>query len=230
MTDHIAPLAQPSPRLIRLVITLALAGLFSGLLIVGVYEITLAPITANREASLRRAVLEVIPGSTRMQPLVWGGTTLDPVVKPEAGALVIYAGYDDAGVFQGYGIPAHGPGFQDDIALIFGYAPAERKIVGLVILESRETPGLGDKIYKDEAWVTAFRSLAVDPEVVVVKDGAQTANQIDAITGATISSNAVVKIVNAANGEWLERMPEPGAEPPLMNTTSEAEAVPEGDE
>ncbi len=63
------------------------------------------------------------------------------------------------------------------------------------ILDSRETPGLGDKIYKDAAFVANFASLSVDPEIVAVKKGNKSApNQIDAITGATISSKAVVKI------------------------------------
>ena len=171
MSGHTAPVAAPAPNSFRLVLTLALAGLFSGLLIVSVYQVTLGPITAHREASLRRAVLEVVPGSTRMQPLVWADGVLVPEADPDPGAEVIYAGYDDGGAFQGYAVTGSGPGFQDNIALIFGYRPAERTTSGLVILESRETPGLGDKIYKDESWVAAFRSLAVDPQVEAVKDG-----------------------------------------------------------
>jgi electron transport complex protein RnfG len=75
------------------------------------------------------------------------------------------------------------------------------------ILDSRETPGLGDKIYKDAAFVANFASLSVDPEIVAVKKGNKSApNQIDAITGATISSKAVVKIINTANALWLPRL------------------------
>jgi electron transport complex protein RnfG len=71
------------------------------------------------------------------------------------------------------------------------------------VLESRETPGLGDRIYKDQAFVDQFRDLAVEPAVVLVKEAPTAPNQVDAITGATISSTAVVKIVNAGNEEWL---------------------------
>jgi electron transport complex protein RnfG len=50
----------------------------------------------------------------------------------------------------------------------------------------------------------------VDPEIVAVKKGTKTQpNQVDAITGATISSKAVVRIINEANQRWLERLSDP---------------------
>jgi len=75
------------------------------------------------------------------------------------------------------------------------------------ILESRETPGLGDKIYKDADFVANFRSLSVEPEILAVKKGTKSAaNEVDAITGATISSKAVVRIINEGNAKWLPRL------------------------
>ena len=54
--------------------------------------------------------------------------------------------------------------------------------------------------------------VAVEPQVELVKGGGDGPHQVDAITGATISSRAVVDIVNAAGGEWWERLAaeEPG--------------------
>jgi electron transport complex protein RnfG len=82
------------------------------------------------------------------------------------------------------------------------------------ILESRETPGLGDKIYKDLSFVSSFESLSIDPEIRALKKGKRSApNEIDAITGATISSKAVVRIINEANQLWQPRIDQaPGAE------------------
>ena len=74
------------------------------------------------------------------------------------------------------------------------------------VLESRETPGLGDKIIKDADFVGAFRDLAVEPAIVAVKSGRSRDNEVDAISGATISSKAVVKIINASNQRWMERI------------------------
>ncbi|MHC4142111.1 MAG: FMN-binding protein, partial [Planctomycetota bacterium] len=53
-----------------------------------------------------------------------------------------------------------------------------------------------------------------EPEIVVVKDGRDADNEVDAITGATISSKAVVKIINEANTRWLDLLPPPESVPP----------------
>jgi electron transport complex protein RnfG len=77
----------------------------------------------------------------------------------------------------------------------------------MAILESRETPGLGDKIYKDAAFVANFDSLSIDPEIVTVKKGRKSApNEVDAITGATISSKAVARIIQQGNLRWAPRL------------------------
>jgi electron transport complex protein RnfG len=208
---------------LRLVLTLAIAGLISGLAIIGIYETTLPTITDNKARELRAAVFKVLPGVTRMQPLVYRDNDL-VVDEPGKDEPVVYGGYDDEGRFVGYAIPGAGPGFQDTIGLLYGYTPAQRLVLGMEILESRETPGLGDKIYKDADFVGEFGALAVDPEIVAVKKGTSTsANEIDAITGATISSKAVVRIINETNTAWSDRLPPPGDEPTLGPATDGVE-------
>lgn len=199
----------------RLVTTLALAGLLSGLAIVGAYEATRPRIAANQARALRAAVFEVVPGADKLQRLAWRDGRLEPAAGDAGGEPSIYAGYGADGRFLGYAIPGEGAGYQDVIVLLYGFDPARRRVVGMRVLESRETPGLGDRIYKDAGFVAAFRDLAVEPEIELVTDGATAANQVDGITGATISSRAVVRILNDANAEWLDRLFPPGAEPPL---------------
>ena len=211
-----ATAAPANPSSLRLVMTLAIAGLLSGIAIIGIYEVTLPTITANKAQELREAVLKVLPGVTQMQALVYRDGELVVVAEPEKDEPVIYGGHDDRGDFVGYAVPAAGPGFQDTIALLYGYKPRDRQVVGMEILESRETPGLGDKIYKDADFVAEFSALLVDPEIVAVKKGTKTgANQVDAITGATISAKAVVRIINEAHTAWSDKLPAPGSEPRL---------------
>ena len=211
-----APAATANPSSLRLVMTLAIAGLLSGIAIIGIYEATLPTITANKAQELREAVLKVLPGVTQMQALVHRDGELVVVAEPEKDEPVIYGGYDGRGGFSGYAVPAAGPGFQDTIALLYGYQPGARQVVGMEILESRETPGLGDKIYKDADFVAEFSALLVDPEIVAVKKGTKTGpNQVDAITGATISAKAVVRIINEAQSAWSDKLPAPGSEPRL---------------
>jgi Na+-translocating ferredoxin:NAD+ oxidoreductase subunit G len=208
---------QPAaPSSLRLVMTLAIAGLISGVAIIGIYESTLPTITANKARELREAVFKVLPGVTRMQALVYRDGRIMAIPEPDKDEPVIYGGYDDQGDFVGYAMPGAGPGFQDTIALLYGYLPDNNQIVGMEILESRETPGLGDKIYKDAEFVAEFSALSIEPEVVTVKKGTGTRdNQVDAITGATISSKAVVRIINETHVAWAEKLPAPGTEPPF---------------
>ena len=64
------------------------------------------------------------------------------------------------------------------------------------VLESKETPGLGDKIFKDTAFVAGSRGAAA-PLAGVKKDaGSGADNEVDMITGATISSRTVIGIIN----------------------------------
>jgi electron transport complex protein RnfG len=119
----------------------------------------------------------------------------------------VFAGYDEQGQFIGFAVTAEEPGFQDIIGGIFGYDPETEQIVGMEILESKETPGLGDKIFKDADFTAFFKALATEPEIVAVKKGErENPNEVEAITGATISSKAVVRMLNKGMGEWEEAM------------------------
>lgn len=205
------------PGSIRLVGSLAVAGFLAGIIIISVYLATLPTITANKARELREAVFKVLPGVTQMQPLHLEGEAL--VAGKGDEETTIFGGYDQEGKFIGYAIPNGGPGFQDTIRLLYGYLHTEKKVVGMEILESRETPGLGDKIFKDLVFVANFDNLSVEPEIVTVKKGTKSRpNEVDAITGATISSKAVVRIINEANVRWLKLLPRPGAEPKLAQT------------
>jgi electron transport complex protein RnfG len=208
-----------SPSSLRLVLTLAIAGLVSGIAIIGIYEATLPTITENKARELREAVFKVLPGVSQMQALVYRDGELVVVEMPDKDEPVVYGGYDEQGDFVGYAMPAAGPGFQDTIGILYGYNPAEKIVVGMEVLESRETPGLGDKIYKDAVFVGGFSSLSVEPEIVAVKKGTKSQpNEIDAITGATISSKAVVRIINETHAQWSAQLPAPGSEPQLKAT------------
>jgi electron transport complex protein RnfG len=192
--------------------TLGIAGMCSGLALVGIFLLTLPRIERNRAEALEAAIFEVLRGASARVAFVVREGVLARFESP-GGNLpkeeAIYAGYDDAGELLGFAIPAEGPGFQDTIKLIYGYDPARSRVVGMQVLESRETPGLGDKIVKDDAFLDCFRDLAISPDVVATKKGRRQDHEVDAISGATISSVAVVRIINQANGRWIDLLPEP---------------------
>lgn len=211
--------SQPSST--RLITTLGIASLLSGLAIVGIYELTLSTIASHKAEATQQAVHNVLPGITQFQPLVYHAGQLQPTADASSEAELIYAGYDNTGKLVGYAIPGEGPGYQDTIQLLYGYRPNDGLIVGMEVLASRETPGSGDKIQKDEEFLANFQSLAVDPKIVVVSNGSKSKpNEIDGISGATVSTNSVVAILNTSHRRWSERLPASGSEPLLPINTN----------
>ena len=194
-----------------MMVTLGIAGMCSGLAIVGIFLVTQPMIERNRAEALEAAIYRVLDGAkTRVAFVLREGKLArfespdDSLPKEEA----VYAGYDDAGGLVGFAVPTEGPGFQDTIKLLYGYSVERKRVVGMEVLESRETPGLGDKIIKDMSFVGNFRDLAVEPAIAAVKGGRSGENEVDAISGATISSVAVCNIINDSNQRWLERLAE----------------------
>jgi electron transport complex protein RnfG len=209
----------PGPSFFRLVATLGTAGLLSGLVLVGVYLVTKPRIERNQAEALQRAIFNVLPGTVKTMPLVLRGGQLavhDGKLADIAGEEAVFAGYGDGDTLVGYAIPGEGPGYMDTIGLIFGYDPERDVIVGMEVLESRETPGLGDKIITDDEFLGNFEALAVEPEIVPVKGGKTESNQVDCITGATISSESVVAILESSVKRWK----------PMLAGLNAAEEVP----
>ena len=197
--------AAPPPRTVeasslRLVSTLAVAGALAGLVIVVVHQWTQPRIEAHQAAVLRAAVYEVLGGPERYETafLVGDDFTTTPPPSADTAALErVYVGYDGGGRPVGVAVAGAKPGFQDVIRLIFGYDPRSGEVLGMKVLESKETPGLGDKIEKDSTFVAEFRGAATPLEGVKPGAGESDDNEIDMITGATISSRTIIEIINA---------------------------------
>jgi electron transport complex protein RnfG len=90
-----------------------------------------------------------------------------------------------------------GQGYADKIEMLVGFDPLVREITGIFVLEQKETPGLGNKIVTEE-WRRQFAAKPTDKPLAAVKGKAKADNEIDAITGATISAKAVTDIINTA--------------------------------
>ncbi|MHC4990676.1 MAG: FMN-binding protein [Planctomycetota bacterium] len=198
---------RPEPGPVRLVATLVVTSVLAGLILSSVYQITKPVIEAYKRQQLREGVFTVVPGSSRLRRFVLRGGDLVPATEDEVVAEpTVHAAFDDTGAFLGWAIAGDGPGFQDTIEVLFGYDPGAEQVTGMHILASRETPGLGDKIFKDEDFIANFDGLALEPTITVVKDGRDAAHEVDAITGATISSRAVANIINEAHGRWRDSL------------------------
>lgn len=192
-------------------------GVFCGLLIVSVFQVTLPVIERNKAEALQEAIFHVLPSAStsaayRLDEA--GGFKL--VEDAGAGEQLVYAGYDDAQQLVGLAVEAQGMGYQDVIAVIYGYSFAEQAIIGIQVLESKETPGLGDKIETDPAFLENFKrldvsvredGLALAHPVVPVKHGAKAEPwEVDGITGATISSVAIANLLDRSAQYWVPKI------------------------
>jgi electron transport complex protein RnfG len=191
-----------------LVATLALAGALAGLLLVFVDQATRPRIEENRRRALREAVDEVLGGPARVVSfrLANGHLLRDPETRYQVDTERldrVFAGYSDAAGkhLVGFAVAYQRTGFQDAIRLIFGFDPRTREVLGVRVLESKETPGLGDRV-EGAAFLDPMRGKKL--ALVGVKAGAGSADEarrvheVDTITGATISSSAVIRIIDEA--------------------------------
>ncbi|MEZ6035449.1 MAG: FMN-binding protein [Planctomycetaceae bacterium] len=140
-------------------------------------------IAENTRQRLEKAVLEVVPG----------GTVSEPV---EVSGVQMYRVKDDSGACCGWATQAEGRGFQDRIRMMVGISNDGGRVTGLTVLESNETPGLGDRIQQPE-FRNQFVGKSTEHPFTRSRPGVSAAAPVDAITGATISSDAVIDAINS---------------------------------
>lgn len=194
---------QPKPDVPawRLLLTLGLGGALAGFILVFVYQITLPVIERNKAERLAAAVQEVLKAPDHYDTLyVFDGAltkSLPPGADPKK-LETLYLGYTADGAAIGFAIASAEPGFQDQVRLIFGYDNSAKTLLGMKVLESKETPGLGDKIEKSQEFVSQFDGVEAPIKGVKAREGTGDPHEVDMITGATISSRTVIKIINNA--------------------------------
>jgi len=110
--------------------------------------------------------------------------------------IKVYKAMSGADECIGWVFNATGPGFQDKIELVIAVDKVFEKIAGFDVLASNETPGFGDQIkygyFRDQ-----FEGAPVEQlQLVRTGDPIKIDSEIVAITGATVSSEAVVQILN----------------------------------
>ena len=129
---------------------------------------------ANAEKELNEMLATVLPGSTSFETEAYEGedAAIQAVYKGENGFVIQTSAY----------------GYAGDIVMLVGVSN-EGTVTGLVVRDMSETYGLGANALTDTEFLSQYLGTSGDAEV---------GNNIDAITGATVSSKAVTRAVNAA--------------------------------
>jgi len=193
----------------RLVAMMTAAGALAGLLIVTAFQVTLPRIQHHQGEVMQLAIQEVLKSPARFDTLYLQNGALVkklPAGVSQKGIEKVYLGYDASGKRIGFAVSAAENGFQDLVTLMFGYDAAKHRLIAMKVIANKETPGLGDKIEKDPKFGNGFADVTAPIKGVKSGGGEKSANDVVMITGATISSRAVIRIINNAITRWQPLM------------------------
>ncbi len=196
------------PLSARMILVLTLITILSGGILAGWDIYTKPKIEYHREQALKAAIAEVLPAH-------------DGYIAQESPAGTLYlASNNGAADLVGVAFMAVGSGFQGELRIMVGLTPDLSAVTGIKVLEQIETPGLGTKIVEDPSnkqdpfWFPAqFKGVHTSPDMVVIKNAKPTQkHEVQGITGATISSQAVTRILNETIAEVKAAMEQGGLE------------------
>ena len=176
----------------KMIVVLTALTMIAGGILASLDGYTRPMIEAYKLQELKKAIAEVLPAHEYYDEL-------------KGNRMTLYVGKDSSEAEPvGVAFEAVGNGFQGKISIMVGISTDFSKINGIKILEQIETPGLGTKIVidptnkKDPFWFpNQFKNLITEPMIEVVKNKKPSKpTEIQAITGATISSKAIAIILN----------------------------------
>lgn len=177
--------------------------LIAGIMLGFVYELTKEPIRIQQEKAIQEACMEVFPGEQGMEFRVLeddrvaaAGDGLATELGTEGVRIgTVYEAVDQGGAFCGYVVESvSSQGYGGNIVLYVGIA-ADGTVNGVAVLDISETVGLGMEAPK--VLTPQFAGRKVE-QFSYTKTGSLADSEVDAISGATITTKAVVNAVNGA--------------------------------
>lgn len=179
--------------ILRISLTLLVITAIVAALLAGVNAITEDKIAAITKEKTEKAIAEVLPlpGAVEIEEVSFTDKSglVKKVYRP---VLNLPSDPDPVSVYAVEVVPS---GFDGEITMMVG-VDADGKVLGISIISHTETAGLGAVAAADSAKGEAFRSqfIGMSGSVAVSKDG----GEVDALTGATITSRAICDGINAA--------------------------------
>jgi len=169
-------------EVVRITSVLTLVCLICALLLSVVYGLANKKIELNKEKRVEEALTILAPEAINIEEIT---------IEEET----IYKLFDQTKNLIGYGFIASGQGYQGKIKMLVVADISLEYLSGIEVVESLETPGLGAKIQK-APFKDQFKNLSIINDIACIKNDTPKTGQIKAITGATVSSRAVVNTLN----------------------------------
>ena len=173
--------------------------LVAGVLLGIVYQVTKAPIAYQEQLAQTKANQEVFPDADSFADADLDAAQAKKILESDAAYAKVSidsvkTAKDASGKAIGYVLQISSGGYADDIVFTMGLTN-DGTLNGISLISISETPGLGMNAQK--VLVPQFRSVQVGDLFEVTKTKKASDNQIEAISGATITSKAVTNGVNA---------------------------------
>lgn len=178
----------------RMITVLSLTAILSGGVLAGFYSY-LEPIieTNQKKADLESGFKGIFPQAADFKEI-------SPATSAEADDA-IYQAISSDGQVLGVAFKTTGKGFEGPIKMALGLSPDYSKLVGVRVLQMSETPGLGSRI-QEPGFTDQFNNKPLT-------DSFQLGQDVDGITGATMSSRAVVTIIRDGIQQATQRLGKP---------------------
>lgn len=188
-------------KIIKNTLILTVITVVSGLLLGVVYDITKEPIAIAQENTKQDAFKAVLPDASSFDDYEEFDADSAAALLRENGydaddITEVAVGKDESGSTVGYvvNVTSH-EGYAGDIQISVGIA-SDGTVKGVEMLSINETAGLGMKADEEE-FKDQFKDKNVE-QFYYTKTGESGDNMIDAISGATITTNAVTNAVDSA--------------------------------
>ncbi len=147
----------------------------------------------NKINKIKNLMSNLLPDANNFEPVLDVEVDLG---KGRKATSQIFKAFSDKGECTGWSFKVEGSGFADKIELIVAVDAAFEKMAGYNVLYAAETPGFGDKIKQDFFRSQFGGAPAGGFELSKTGDSKTIDNRIVAISGATVSSTAVVNALN----------------------------------
>jgi len=145
--------------------------LVASALLAGVYTLTKFRIETQAEAEIEASLKQVLPGASRFEP-----------VPDENGGILYYKGFDNKDKLAGIVFSAQGKGYSSTIETMCGML-LTGEITAIKVISQNETPGIGTRV-SEKTFADQF-----------AKKSIAGLSEVSAISGATISSKALINSV-----------------------------------
>lgn len=169
---------------LRMIVVLVVVSALSGLILSYTWNASAEKIKTNEGKKINSAIMELNPTAKTIETATVEGDT-------------VYYAIDETGKKMSVTFIAEGNGFQATVKALVSMTLDLKQMIGMRILEQSDTPGLGAKMV-EPAFYEQFTQMPIGGALIqcIKGDAKKDNSEIKAITASTISSRAVVKLIN----------------------------------